>query len=82
MIHLQNQKVRYQIPPAHGIHNTSVCQHKLLNNLFNVCMNSSDSTEYEISSNEELFDDEELVDNDSDDFNGPNDDEMDINTEM
>ena len=44
-------------------------------------MNSSDSTEYEISSNEELFDDEELVD-DSDDFNGPNDDEMDINTEM
>ena len=56
--------------------------HKLLNNLFNVCMNSSDSTEYEISSNEELFDDEELVDNDSDDFNGPNDDEMDINTEM
>ena len=44
-------------------------------------MNSSDSTEYEISSSEEVFD-EELVDNDSDDVNGPNDDEMDINTEM
>ena len=45
-------------------------------------MNSSDSTEYEMTSSEELFEEEPA--DDSDDFNRPNDDDtlMDIHSEL
>ena len=45
-------------------------------------MNSSDSTEYEMTSSEELFEEEPA--DDSDDFNSPNDDDtlMDIHSEL
>ena len=82
MIHPQNQRVRYQILPAQGRNYSyaSVYIYTLHNKIF--CMNSSDSTEYEMTSSDELFDEEPADDND--DFNSPNDDDafMDVHSEL
>ena len=82
MIHPQNQRVRCQILPPQGRNysNASVYIYTLHNKFF--CMNSSDSTEYEMTSSEELFEEEPA--DDSDNFNSPNDDDtlMDIHSEL